>query len=105
MEGGAMVGYCSTGRLRMDNAPASIMSSAMTIAKIGRSMKNLDIRTPYLEEVDCASVFAAEAPLLADCAGADAACCGVASTARTRAPGCTRLSPETTTFSPSLRPP
>src|SRR4030081_2080502 len=95
MEGGAMVGYCSTGILRIDNAPPSMMRSAMTIAKIGRSTKNLDIRaSPYLEEAALeegagASVCAAEAPLFADCVWADAACCGVVSTARTSAPGCT----------------
>src|SRR5712664_4693874 len=83
MEGGAMVGYCSTGILRIDNAPPSMMRSAMTIAKIGRSMKNLDIRaSPYLEEAAGASVCATEAPLFADCVWADAACCGVVSTAR-----------------------
>src|SRR2546425_762394 len=36
-----MVGYCSTGSALMERAPASMRSSAMTIAKIGRSMKNL----------------------------------------------------------------
>src|SRR5690554_4699579 len=39
--GGAMAGYCDTGSFRMDSAPASMMTMAMTHAKMGRSMKNL----------------------------------------------------------------
>ncbi len=41
--GGAMLGYCAMGRLVIESAPASIMMMAMTHAKTGRSMKNLDI--------------------------------------------------------------
>src|SRR5260221_531466 len=40
-EGGAIGGYCSIGRAKIDNAPATMIRMAMTIAKIGRSMKNL----------------------------------------------------------------
>jgi hypothetical protein len=40
MEGGAMVGYCATGRVRTAKAPASIRTIAITQAKTGRSMKN-----------------------------------------------------------------
>jgi hypothetical protein len=41
IEGGAMVGYCSTGSCVIDSAPASMITIAITMAKIGRSMKNL----------------------------------------------------------------
>src|ERR1700704_2262608 len=40
-EGGAIGGYCSIGSATIDNAPATMIRMAMTIAKIGRSMKNL----------------------------------------------------------------
>src|SRR3546814_10928255 len=48
--GGATFGYWLIGSLRMDRAPASITTMASTQAKIGRSMKNRDmkalLRTP-----------------------------------------------------------
>jgi hypothetical protein len=37
--GGAMVGYCSIGRLVAAMPPASMVTMAMTQAKTGRSMK------------------------------------------------------------------
>ena len=37
-----MVGYCAIGRLRAAMPPASMMTMAMTQAKIGRSMKKRD---------------------------------------------------------------
>src|SRR6185312_5584838 len=40
--GGAMVGYCSMGRLEAAMPPASMMTMARTQAKTGRSMKNFD---------------------------------------------------------------
>src|SRR4051812_40604463 len=40
--GGAMVGYCSIGRLEAAMPPASMMTMARTQAKTGRSMKNFD---------------------------------------------------------------
>src|SRR3954470_4427820 len=40
--GGAMVGYCSMGRLKAAMPPASMMTMARTQAKTGRSMKNFD---------------------------------------------------------------
>ena len=42
-EGGAMLGYWATGRLKIDKVPASITMMAMTQAKIGRSMKKRDM--------------------------------------------------------------
>ena len=42
-EGGAMRGYCSTGRRRIESPPISMMVRARTQAKTGRSMKNLDM--------------------------------------------------------------
>ena len=38
--GGAMLGYCSSGRVNMDIAPASMMTMDSTQAKTGRLMKN-----------------------------------------------------------------
>jgi hypothetical protein len=38
--GGVIAGYCSTGRRTRETAPSRIVTSAMTFAKIGRSMKN-----------------------------------------------------------------
>jgi hypothetical protein len=39
-EGGATSGYWDTGMLGIAKMPASAMASAITQAKIGRSMKN-----------------------------------------------------------------
>jgi len=39
--GGAITGYCDTGRRSMDSVPASMMMMAITHAKMGRSIKNL----------------------------------------------------------------
>ena len=38
------VGYCAIGRRRIDSAPASMITSAITHAKIGRSMKKRQMR-------------------------------------------------------------
>ena len=43
MVGGAISGYWATGRLVTAMAPASTITSEITAAKIGRSMKNLEI--------------------------------------------------------------
>jgi hypothetical protein len=40
--GGAIVGYWAIGKARMASAPIIEMTTAMTIAKIGRSMKKRD---------------------------------------------------------------
>ncbi len=37
--GGAIVGYCAIGSVRTDRNPATMMTMAMTQAKMGRSMK------------------------------------------------------------------
>src|ERR1700679_840845 len=44
--GGAMLGYCATGKVTTAMAPAIIRTMAITQAKIGRSMKNLDTLAP-----------------------------------------------------------
>src|SRR5512140_2388372 len=44
--GGAMAGYCDTGRPRIESAPASITRMPTTHAKIGRSMKNCATGAP-----------------------------------------------------------
>ena len=38
-----MLGYCALGRVVMETTPTTMMTIAMTHAKTGRSMKNLDI--------------------------------------------------------------
>src|SRR5690606_5047674 len=47
IEGGATSGYCETGIFGMANKPASVMASATTQAKIGRSMKNCGMCARY----------------------------------------------------------
>ena len=41
--GGVMSGYCATGNTRYAMIPASTMMMEITIATIGRLMKNLDM--------------------------------------------------------------
>jgi hypothetical protein len=41
--GGAMLGYCATGRFLMDSTPANMMMMAITQAKTGRLIKKLAI--------------------------------------------------------------
>src|SRR5262245_42935643 len=43
ISGGAISGNCATGSLTIDTAPRMIVTMAITIATIGRLMKNLDI--------------------------------------------------------------
>ena len=38
-----MLGYCDIGSWRIETAPRMTMMIAMTLAKIGRSMKNFDM--------------------------------------------------------------
>src|SRR5690606_29532004 len=38
--GGAISGYCSSGSVKIDSAPANMMTMAMTHAKMGRLIKN-----------------------------------------------------------------
>ena len=40
--GGVILGYCSIGRLYIATTPRITVMIAMTLAKTGRSMKNLD---------------------------------------------------------------
>jgi hypothetical protein len=48
--GGAIGGYCETGRVLIANRPASITRMAITTAKMGRCMKNLGTKLLlYLE--------------------------------------------------------
>ena len=44
MVGGEICGYCAIGRLTREISPRSTMISETTIAKIGRRIKNFDIR-------------------------------------------------------------
>ena len=45
-DGGAIVGYCSIGSPMMHRPPASMITIAITQAKIGRSMKYFDMMKP-----------------------------------------------------------
>src|ERR1700722_18968585 len=47
MLGGAILGYCATGRLLIDNTPSTIRMMATTQAKTGRSMQNLLMRRSF----------------------------------------------------------
>ena len=44
--GGAICGYCSTGIILSAMAPSRVMTSAITIAKRGRLMKNVSMMAP-----------------------------------------------------------
>src|SRR5258708_2057857 len=41
--GGTISGYCATGKARIDTSPTKTVMIAITIATIGRLMKNLDM--------------------------------------------------------------
>ena len=43
ISGGTIFGNCATGRLTIDTAPTITMRIAITIATIGRLMKNFDM--------------------------------------------------------------
>jgi hypothetical protein len=47
MVGGTMLGYSEIGKRSMLTTPRSTMMIAMTLARIGRSMKNLDTARPF----------------------------------------------------------
>src|SRR6266850_828686 len=106
-----MVGYCSTGIERIDNPPASMTRIAMTIAKIGRSIKNLAIEGVLiyfaLETTAPGEAFGASAAAMGDTVDGvdDAAAVAVcASTAFTAVPGFAFCMPATMTRSPSSSP-
>jgi len=46
MAGGAMEGYCATGRLATEMTPARMMRMAATQASTGRSIKKRDMGRP-----------------------------------------------------------
>src|SRR6266404_7859515 len=100
-----MVGYCSIGIERIESPPASMTRMAMTIAKIGRSMKNLamaGVLTYFaLERTATGDAFGASAAAtrgaLIGGDGAAAAVAVCASTAFTNVPGFTFCPPATMT--------
>ncbi len=47
--GGAMSGYCAIGSVFNATSPASIRMIAITLAKIGRRMKNFDMSDPSVD--------------------------------------------------------
>src|SRR5260363_366955 len=50
--GGARLGYCATGSVRIASTPASMLNSATTHAKLGRSMKKLTMTRVCFERLD-----------------------------------------------------
>src|SRR5882757_1386350 len=60
MVGGAMLGYCAIGKRKIDSAPASMITSAITHAKMGRSMKKRTMASrPSWFGQDCGALPAA----------------------------------------------
>src|ERR1700691_3699112 len=108
--GGAMVGYCAIGSVKIDAMPASIKMMAITHAKIGRSIKNFAMKqAPCYYAPDAAEAACADfAPLAAGAASAVASEAGVpgrcAGTVLTSMPGRTLSVPCTITRSPAFRP-
>ena len=52
MIGGAISGYCATGRRENDTPPRITNTIEITAAKIGRSMKKCEMRIPVLIRLD-----------------------------------------------------
>ena len=50
MTGGVICGYCSTGISFSETAPTKVISSAITIAKRGRRIKNVSIASPLFTQ-------------------------------------------------------
>src|SRR3979490_1535126 len=93
MAGGAMLGCWLIGKLRSDNAPTSMITRAITQAKIGRSMKNFDMAYSPL-----ASVVVDDAGVL------EAVFTLEASTTLTSDPGLTNCRPSVIKRSPAFKP-
>src|SRR5579875_669715 len=97
--GGAMLGYDSTPRLKIDSTPPSVIRIAMTHAKMGRSMKKFDIApTRHAPLEGGADIGDLEPPLEAADPG------GCHGTPLAGAPGRTACTPETITSSPAASP-
>src|SRR6202040_3463504 len=87
--GGAMLGYCATGKVTTAMAPAIIRTMAITQAKIGRSMKNFDTTAPgycFSDDWDLAG------PVMP--AGIAAATCSLLSVSGDTSLGLTLTTPE-----------
>ena len=63
MAGGATGGYCAIGSWVIETLPTTMMKSAMTHAKIGRSMKNLAMGPSYRDAAEAADAAGWGAPL------------------------------------------
>src|SRR5262244_2759986 len=95
MAGGAMLGYCDMGSVRMASAPASMTTMANTQANIGRSMKKLTMAGTYSAAVGdvtpaCRTVFSLVG--------------GLYSSGTTLVPGFADWIPSTMTRSPAMSP-
>src|SRR5450830_1819890 len=117
MAGGAMVGYCATGRLNTDARPDNIRIMAITHAKIGRSIKKFAMKlAPCYFEPDVSELGVAACgaltPLLAGVLAVPPATAPPAAggggklpaTGLTTMPGLTLSTPLMTTRSPGFRP-
>src|SRR6218665_1842350 len=99
MAGGATGGYCEIGSWVIETAPITMMNSAITQAKIGRSMKNL-----AMDACLASYCLGAAAGAAAEAAGAGAWPAGCQGTALTGVPGgsiCSFWKPSTMTCSPA----
>src|ERR1035437_6518951 len=92
ISGGTMFGNCATGRLNIETAPMSTIKMAMTIATIGRLMKNLYMAQTWRENY--LGGFDGVAELVSDPNGLGF----------TITPSFTFCAPSTTMRSPALRP-
>src|ERR1700761_6063972 len=97
MVGGATGGYCAIGNCVIATAPKTRKNSARTIAKIGRSMKNLAMDAP---DQRLAAAEAADAATTGAVAGALA----FQGTGLTGPPGRIFWKPSTPPCSPGFRP-
>ena len=72
--GGAMLGYCAIGSVVMASAPASMITMAITQAKMGRSMKKLTTCAPPIGLRRCGRLTAAAGVLFGVAPPADTSC-------------------------------
>jgi len=102
--GGTTLGYDSMPRLKIEITPASMIRIAITHAKIGWSMKKLDMpcasyRLPEAGALSCAGLVP-----VAGAVGAFASASGFHGTALAGWPDFARCTPDTTTLSPAASP-
>ena len=108
IDGGAMIGYCATGRSGIASAPPRQISSAMTHAKMGRSMKKLGIAISASRQL-CDDGWSSRAQLaavhaLTSSPPLDAVAIAASGSGSTTSPATNFWKPSTTTRSPGFTP-